>query len=173
MLRRSTIVLLFLLGLRLAHADISLRQSESDGDEAKWQEREWTLPGFPKEEELMEFDVSAATANRFFIDAKSIDIGADNVVRFTLVIRTAGGATNVSYEGLRCDALEHRLYATGRTGGTWGKALARGWQPIENKPINNHHASLSRNYFCPNRSAVRNSGEAREALRRGKHPDAE
>jgi len=173
LLHSRILFLVLLLGLRLAHADVHFRHFEGDADETKWQESEWVLPDFPKEEALLEFYVSAVTANRFFVDAKSISVGPDLVVRFTLVVKTAGGATNVSFEGLRCDALEHRLYATGRTDGTWAKAPAREWQPIENKPINNYHASLSRNYFCPNRFPVANSDEARDALRRGKHPAAQ
>ena len=32
----------------------------------------------------------------------------DGVVRYTLVTRTAGGATNVTYEGIRCEGRGHR-----------------------------------------------------------------
>lgn len=162
-----------LLGLHSAWADVHFRHFEDDPDEPKWQEGEVTLPDFPKEENLVEFEVSAATANRFFVDAQSIGVGADGVVRFSLVIKTAGGATNVSHEGLRCEALEQRLYATGRVDGRWAKVRKSEWRPIENKPINRYHASLSRHYFCPNRSPIRNPDEGREALRLGKHPAAE
>lgn len=173
----SIVIRLFLLFallavLRPACADIHFRSFDEDPDEPKWQEGEVNLPAFPKEENLLEFYVSELTTNRFFIDGQSINVGGDGVVRFTLVVKTSGGARNVSFEGIRCGITEYRLYATGRNDGTWAKARTSEWKPIENKPINRHHASLSRDYFCPSALAIRNPEEGRDALRRGKHPDA-
>jgi hypothetical protein len=163
-----------LLGLFVAlpaWADIRFRNFE-DPDEPKWQEGESALPEFPKEESLLEFYVSAGTTNRFFIDGQSISVGNDGVVRFTMVVKTSGGATNTTFEGIRCAAIETRLYAVGRADGTWVKARNSEWKPIENKPINRHHAALSRDYFCPSLIPIRAPEEGRDALRRGKHPDA-
>jgi hypothetical protein len=88
-----------------------------------------------------------------------------------VVVKTAGGATNISFEGIRCGTLESRLYATGANG-KWVKARNSAWQPIENKSINRHHAALSRDYFCPSRVQIFTAEEGRDALRRGKHPNA-
>ena len=171
-LRRCAPFFLLLLGLHSAYADMGFRKWDADPDEPTWQESEAALPAFPKEEDLQAFYVSAVTPNRFFVDAKSISVGADGVVRFALVVRTAGGATNISFEGIRCGAMEYRLYATGRADGTWVRARAGEWKPIENKPINRHHAALSRDYFCPSGEPVRDAEEGRQALKSGKHPDA-
>jgi hypothetical protein len=154
-----------------AFADIHFGHHDDD-DEPKWQEGEYALPDFPKDADLMEFYVSAVTPNHFFIDGKSISAGADGVVRFTLVVKTAGGATNVTFEGIRCGEMEHRLYATGRADGTWVKARRSEWLPIENRPINRYYASLSRDYFCPSGVPIRDADDGRNALRLGKHPDA-
>lgn len=169
---RWCVVLLALCALP-AYAEINFRfrDFEEDPDEPKWQEGEATLPDFPKEEDLLEFYVSAGTANRFYVDGKSINPGADGVVRFALVVKTAGGAANTSFEGIRCGALETRLYAIGSKG-AWVPARNSAWKPIENKPINRHHAALSRDYFCPSRVPIQNAEEGRDALRRGKHPNA-
>jgi len=172
MCRRYAFFFMLLLGLQSAYADIGFRKWEEDPDEPKWQESEATLPAFPKDEDLLEFYVSAVTPNRFFVDAKSISVGTDGVVRFALVVKTAGGATNVSFEGIRCGAMEYRLYASGRADGTWAKARASEWKPIENKPVNRHHAALNRDYFCPSTAPIGNPEEGRDALKRGKHPDA-
>jgi hypothetical protein len=90
------------------------------------------------------------------------------------VVRTSGGATNVSFEGINCKDLTWKHYATGRSDGTWVKSRATRieWRPIENKPVNRHHAALRRDYFCPASSAINNAEEGRNALRLGKHPDA-
>jgi hypothetical protein len=170
--RRFCALILVLSALRPAYADVHFRHFEEDPDEPKWQEGEVTLPEFPKEESLQEFYVSAGTANRFYVDGKSIAVGSDGVVRFTLVVKTAGGATNTSYEGIRCGALETRLYAVGRGDGTWVKARTSAWKPIENNPINRPHAALSRDFFCPSMIPINSPEEGRNALRLGKHPDA-
>jgi len=173
-IRRRRLLLvcaLLALGPRMVCAD-GIFGAREDPDAPPWQEREVTLPAFPKDDDLIEFYVSATTANRFFVDAKSIDAGGDGVVRYALVIRTAGGATNVSYEGIRCERMEYRLYASGRADGNWAKVRSADWKPIENKPINRHHAALNRSYFCPGGVAIRSADEGRDALRRGRHPDA-
>lgn len=161
-----------LFGLSSASADIRFRQWAEDPDVPKWQESELKLPDFPKEENLLPFDVSATTPNRFFIDGKSIGTAGDGVVRYTLVVRTAGGATNITFEGIRCESVEYRLYATGRADGTWTLARASMWRAIENKPINRQHAALSRDYFCPNHIPIGTPEEGRDALKLGKHPNA-
>lgn len=144
----------------------------AEDDAPKRQEREVVLPAFPRESDLVEFYVSAATSNRFYIDAATLSAGDDGVVRYTLVVLTSGGATNVSHEGIRCATLEFRLYATGRSDRTWSPARTSEWRPIENKPVNRHHAALSRDYFCPNGNPVLSADEGRNALRLGKHPAA-
>ena len=169
--RRGWLSILLLSAMGQASADFHFRNWD-DPDEPRWQEEEPALPDFPREENLLEFYVSATTANRFFVDARSISVGADGVVRYSLVVRTAGGSRNVSFEGIRCAATEYRLYAMGRADGTWTKARLSEWKPIENKPVNRHHAALNRDYFCPGTVLVRDAEEGRAALRRGGHPDA-
>jgi hypothetical protein len=138
---------------------------------APWQELEVEPPAFPRPENLREFYVSALASNTFLIDASTLAVGSDGVVRYVLVVRTAGGAENTSFEGIRCSDNTWKLYATGSRGGQWSKARISEWRPIENKPINRHHAALSRDFFCPNGNPILTPDEGRNALRLGKHPD--
>lgn len=170
-MHRLSVFLVTLMMFGSVYADITMRKWD-DPDTPKWQEEETSLPDFPRAEDFLEFYVSAVTPNHFYIDAKSISVGGDGVVRYALIAKTSGGATNISFEGVRCDVREYRLYATGRADGTWVKARTSEWRPIENKPVNRHHASLSRDYFCPNSMPIRNADEGRQALKLGKHPDA-
>jgi hypothetical protein len=162
-----------LAALALVLVAMSACASTEDADEKPWEEGEAAIPAFPQDADLLPFEVSAATRNRFFIDAKSLSAGSDGVVRFVLVIKTSGGATNVSFEGIRCNAREYKLYATGRYDRTWGPLLAGQWRPIQYKDINRHHTVLSRDFFCPNGMPIRSADEGRDALRRGKHPEAQ
>lgn len=127
-----------------------------------------SLPAFPRQENLIEFYVSAAASNRFYIDATSLSVGTDGVVRYALVVKTAGGATNISFEGIRCSSGEYQILATGHSDGTWAQTRADAWRPIENKPINRHHAALNRDFFCPDGLPVADVAAGVDALRRGK-----
>lgn len=145
-------------------------------EEAPWQEQqEVELPAFPKPEDLREYYVGPATTNKYFIDASTLAVGSDRVVRYVLVVKTSGGATNVSFEGIRCKERSWKHYAAGRSDGTWTRPRANRseWRPIENKPVNRHHAALSRDYFCPGGIAIYTADEGRNALRLGKHPTAD
>lgn len=144
-------------------------------EDAPWQEQqEVVLPAFPKPEDLREFYVGAATTNNYLIDASTLAVGGDGVVRYVLVVKTSGGATNVSFEGIHCKDRSWKHYAAGRSDGTWARPRANRseWRPIENKPVNRHHAALSRDYFCPGGIAIYTADEGRNALRLGKHPSA-
>ncbi len=138
-----------------------------------WSEANTELPPFPKDAGLVEIYVGPAATNTYLIDVNSLSVGTDDVVRYSLVVRAAGGAQNVSYEGIHCKDRNWKLYATGHIDGTWSKARISQWRPIENKPMNRHHAALSRDYFCPNGVQIRVAEEGRDALRRGKHPDSD
>lgn len=170
---RNLLLFAVLTALSVASATAEIRfRNWEDPDEPKWQEEAVALPAYPKDDDLIEFYVSAATTNRFFLDGSTLNSGADGVVRYALVVRTAGGAVNVSYEGLRCATLEYRAYATGRRDGTWASARTSEWKAIANSPANRQHAALSRDYLCPSRLPIATAEEGRDALRRGGHPNA-
>ena len=129
-------------------------------------------PAFPKPENLREFYVGPVTANNYFIDASTLSVGNDGIVRYVLIVRTSGGATNVSFEGINCKDLTWKHYATGRSDGTWGKSRAARseWRSFESQVVNRYHAALSRDFFCPAGTAISTADEGRNALRLGKHP---
>lgn len=146
-----------------------------EGEEQKaWKEEESEPPAFPKQENLVEIYVGAVATNKYFIDASTLAVGSDEVVRYVLVVKTSGGATNVSFEGMRCRNSAWKHYATGGSDGTWTKSRAARieWRPIENKLVNRHHAALSRELFCPQGNPIRTAEEGRNALRLGKHPNS-
>jgi hypothetical protein len=121
-------------------------------------------PAFPRESDLVPFEAGAPRELRFFIDARSIEVGADTVVRYTLVVRSKSGADNVSYEGIRCSTQEVRVFAVG--GGKHWVVSKGGWRPIRPGARDRWHHELYRDYFCPMRQRVANPQEAIESLRR-------
>jgi hypothetical protein len=105
-------------------------ETDNEGDRREWKELEARLPPYPKSENLVRFEVGDASPHRFYIDAPSLAIGADGVVRYTLVVKTAAGATNVTFEGIRCDGRQQKYYAVGNANGTWSRARNPAWRRI-------------------------------------------
>lgn len=167
--------LAWMLGDAVAQIPNSSRFNTNYEEPEPWREQQGVEPpAFPRQENLREFYVSAVATNKYLIDASTLAVGIDGVVRYVLVVQTSGGATNVSFEGINCKQLTWKHYATGRSDGTWVKsrALHIDWRPIENKPVNRHHAALSRDFFCPIGDAIGSAEEGRNALRLGKHPNS-
>lgn len=145
--------------------------SDDDDDLPKaWQEKVVTFPAAAPDSAWIPFFVSAASENRFFIDGSSLSVDDDGVVRYVLRVQTPGGARNTTYEGMRCETREWRLYATGRLDGSWSASRTKTWQRIVDSTQNRQHAALFLEYFCAGGIIARSAEEARDALKRGVHP---
>lgn len=138
---------------------------EEDYEIKTWQEVAVQLPAAPKEENLLPFYVSAATDHRFLVDTASISVGSDGVVRYTLIVLTSGGARNVSFEGMRCETRESRVYAFGRADGAWSKSRSNQWRTVRQLDVNRHHAALFLDHFCPGGVIVQRREDALRSLR--------
>jgi hypothetical protein len=113
-----------------------------------WQESAFQLPAPPVEANLMDFYVGPTATQTFFIDSKSLSIGGDGVIRYTLESKSKSGAVNISYEGIRCATDERKQYAYGMADNTWALARDPVWHPITELVANRQHAALVKDYFC-------------------------
>jgi hypothetical protein len=129
------------------------------------------LPAYPKAQGagLIPLRVDGGSSFRFFIDPASVDVGPDRVVRYTLVAISPAGYENVSFEGMRCQSNEYKIYARGHDGRWSGDSTE--WRLIEARSMQRWHNELRRRYFCVHYNApVLDAAEAVDALRRGGHP---
>jgi len=118
------------------------------GEGEKWRERGVDLPPYPEEGDLVEFQVDDPQQRfRYFIDRRNLSVGDDGVVRYTLVIRSPGGADNVSFEGMRCDAREFKVYAYGGRGQLKPLKVPI-WERIKFQGTYRYHITLQQLYFC-------------------------
>jgi hypothetical protein len=141
---------------------------EFEAEERPWREIEVPIPAYPRPENLIQFDAGGVTSHRHYIDTASVSVDPDGVVRYSLVARSAQGAENVSYEGIRCATRERRLYAFGRRDGSWSRARSSGWERIEaNVGQFRQQMMLYRDFFCPEGGIARHRDEVLDALRRG------
>ena len=106
------------------------------------------LPAPAQKNNLLSFYVSPTTTLDFAVDAKSVSVTEEGTVRFVLIVTSQSGASNISYEGIRCSTGEKKLYAVGQTNGSWTAARRDVWETIIDRGINRQHAALAKDYFC-------------------------
>ena len=135
-----------------------------------WKEGEVEMPAPPQAAGLRAFDIGSTSPNAFFVDEQSVTVGEDRVVRYTLVVRTPGGAENVTFEGIRCATGERRIYASGRKDGTWTPMKNSEWQPISVNNYNRPRAALAYDYFCDGPAAPRDRKHALQLLEQRRDP---
>lgn len=113
-----------------------------------WVEGHYELPPSPQAQSLLPVEISAQSPNRFYVDAGSLTVGEDGVVRYVLVVETPGGARNASFEGIRCVGPTHRLYASQGSDGSWRQLRQSEWRPIMDNSYNRAPAALAQTFFC-------------------------
>ena len=116
-------------------------------EQTPWKELKVTPPAYPRERDLIEFELTGQTANRFYIDGTSLTVESDKVVRFVLVIRSAGGASTISFSGVHCDTGQWKDYAFGRSG-SWEINSNAQWRRIRAQSVNNYQDTLRSEFFC-------------------------
>lgn len=157
---------LALIVLPLA-AGAQMRGNAEGSAGSNWSELQAPPPEFPKAENYLPLQVTATTTFNFFVDAKSISVGKDGVVRYGLIAKSAEGVLNVSFEGIRCSTREFRVYAYGRPDNTWSETRIGRWQPIPPDTRNAQRAVLYNEYFCTGGDIIGSAEEGVRALRRG------
>ena len=127
------------------------------------EDKDITLPPLPDYNALLPFEVSKITTLTFAIDPKSLSIGKDDVVRYTVVITSPAGARNVRYEGIRCgDGQQTKLYAAIDEDGTaWDSDTTTDWERIPYNTLNAYQNALARDYFCTGTSVA---GKAKQIV---------
>lgn len=148
-----------------AHAGGKLFDFSSGEAAPAWVESETVFPPYPNSENLIPFEVSPVTRNQHYVDALSVTVGKDNVVRYTVVIQAGGGARNVSFEGMRCGAGERRIYAYGHPDSTWSRSRSEARQAINFDSVFSYQKVLYEDYFCPDGTQIKNAAEAVQRLR--------
>jgi len=130
-------------------------------------EAEVVPPPFPNRAKLIEFPIADADGFHFFVDGSTLGVEEGGIVRYVLVAQGPSGAQNVTYEALRCPAAQYRIYATGQSDRTWAPSRTT-WRPL--RDARRWQIALYREYFCPQKVAIRDADEGVRALRAGGHP---
>jgi hypothetical protein len=158
-------------------AGLARDNGEDEAREKKWREAGYVLPALPDERNLIAFHVDAQPAGRFSLDSASLSIGEDGVTRYALVTR-GDGASITTFEGIRCDTGEIRLYASLERNGLWRTFRNSAWRALaigRSSSIfgysgNDPRATLASDYVCDGAASARTVEEILGRLR-GKRVD--
>nr|WP_231969789.1 CNP1-like family protein [Polynucleobacter necessarius] len=84
---------------------------------------------------------------KFAVDTNSIQIGADSVTRYIVVITNPSGGQQTQYEGICCDSFQWRLYGT-LENNSWKENPLSSWRAIQSDIANRYQAALAQGAFC-------------------------
>lgn len=153
MLQRPHLFVLILILITPAlHADnILMEDSYANPDwqpEEPFKEAEVKIPEGINLDDLQEFQVGADEPHfRYYIERSSLKTSTEGVTRFVVVIRSHSGATNSSYEGLRCGEREYKVYAYGGAN-KFFHAPDSEWQTIPMDESTDYRAALYDDLIC-------------------------
>jgi len=106
-------------------------------------------PQYPEQKNLIEFIPNAASAHQFFLDRNSISFSSDEIIRYSLRIKSAQGSETTSFEGIRCLPIpERKIYAFGRPDKQWVMSKHANWAPLNLASTPSHIRYLSHSLFC-------------------------
>lgn len=139
------------LGLALACACIALAcpsWAQFAADNPDWKEAD--VPDAPAFDvnRLVGFEVSRGVDLNFGVDPATVTIGKDGVVRYVVVARSASGALNAMYEGIRCATAEFRVYARFTPGSGWTRLPQGDWRSLRESTVSRHTMQLARQGAC-------------------------
>ncbi len=135
----------------------------------KWKESDIVLPPFPNRDELVKVEVDRVDMPfSFYIDPTSLNVGKDGVSRYTMLIESFSGASNIMYEGINCSTGEYRTYAYGTYDDKFSKARVSSWSNITSSGAMAHRYNLKHYYLC---SDIDSPFPVSESLQRIRYPE--
>lgn len=149
--------------LLLALACLGATATALADDEKAWQEAIVEAPARFSLDGLQPFTVSQGSSMQYGIDPGSLALGEDGVVRYVLVARSASGALNVFYEGIRCQAAEVKTYARwDNNRSAWHTPDGAAWKPLSFSGPTRPAMILAKEGLCNGKTA---NGTPRTMLR--------
>lgn len=123
--------------------------AQSADEEKEWAESEVPAPPAFDVGKLVTFEVSPNSALVYGVDPASISISkSDSLVRYVMVARSASGATNIMYEGIRCATGEFKTYARYSPDGRWTMIENPEWRSLFGNMPSKHALHFAKAGAC-------------------------
>lgn len=119
------------------------------GRESERKEDAVEFPSWPSEQDLIRVNLSLVEfPYTLLIDEKSFAVGKDRTIRYTAILRSAGGVDNIAYEGISCSRGKVKRYAYGSRG-QFRPVRKPEWRFVRKKGQDRYRNELIDSYFCP------------------------
>lgn len=139
--------------------------AEPEAPEKAWQEEQITLPVFPRAEDLLPIRGDAGDPGyKYYIDVNSVRLTSDEVLRYTIVIHSPQGASNIVYEGIRCATNEIRTIAYGTRDGRFKRMPDAKWIYVHTQGPLGYRTDLVELYVCDENGWAMSSDTVLERL---------
>ena len=140
-------------------------------EDEPWKEGESALPSYPRDENLIDLRLDYPGSKfSYFVDSESLKLGDDGVVRYTLVIRSTSGASNVMFEGMLCNDKAYKTYGYGTGKGKFQVVRNPKWRPFRLSGSKLFRHDIWKHYFCFVENAISPRGRE-DILRAIKYPE--
>ncbi len=125
---------------------------DSSGDKPWREVATQRIPPLPLDAQLMPVPIdSLPPALTLYLDRQGpVLTSQDRILRFWVVIKSSSGAFNATYEGLRCDTRQFKVYAYGRRHASPSVRPAPKpvWRDIGALPGDHFRRELAGDYLC-------------------------
>jgi len=143
--------LALVVGPQIAPAQFVNEKPRPPGEvlEEPWQEDEIRFPAFPRAENVVPLDSErVGSGYRYFLDAASVSLGDDEVTRYTVILQSPEGSSNLFYEGIRCATDEIKTYGYGTRQGTFRAVADTDWIGVYAEGPLGYRTLLADHYVC-------------------------
>jgi hypothetical protein len=124
-------------------------------------------PAWPEDRDLALLQQGVRPDLRFFVDRRSLELLPDGEIRYVFVVRTPAGASNVTWEAMRCDTRDRIILAIGSVDRRWSAARFPRWESLDRNDASGMRGMLHRDIFCPGRQAPLSLRHLQAALKTG------
>jgi len=150
-MRISALLALLLL---VATCDVSAQLIDEDPD---WKEVDIPAPPAFRFDQLIELEMPRHISLKVGFDSDTLRVTTDGVIRYVMVATSASGSRYATYEGIRCQTGEVKVYARHGVTGKWVAANDPQWKPLNNNQPSPHASALARQGACNGRAPASHS----------------
>lgn len=127
--------------------------AQNNADNPDWTEMQ--VPPAPafSSNRLLLLEMPPYVSLQVGIDPQTLNVGADGVVRYVVVMRNATGTINAAYEGIRCFTRDVKTYARWTSDGTWNMVSNPSWRALNDNMPSRHAMAFARQGACDGTAA--------------------
>ncbi len=134
----------------------------------EWTEDKAMKPPAYSADKLLPIEMPAYVTLKVGVDPATISVGADDVVRYVVVMRNASGSINAAFEGIKCTDGEVKTYARASgAGSAWVSLEQPEWKSMTDNLPSRHAYAIAKQGACNGRTAGGKPQDIIRTLQRG------